>query len=99
MFLKLEKNYLVDHFYSNKLVIDLNKVLTAKKKKEKKEKIFVGKGQISDRLCKLNIGNGHYHDSSIFVNVESSRLWHEMLGNISHNKIKKHTDLNLIPKA
>lgn len=36
---------------------------------------------------------------SIVFNVESSCSWHERLCHVSHKKIKKLMDLNLIPNA
>jgi len=64
-----------------------------------KSNIFIAKGFVSDCIFRLNVINSSDNENSIHValNVESCDIWHERLGHVNFNSIKKMINLNLIP--
>lgn len=77
---------LVQHGY--KLVFESNKVVITKGMN------FIGKSFLCDGLFKLNVKT----PALIVLNVESPVTWHQRLGHVNFNSIKKLMHLNLIPK-
>ena len=81
-----------------RLVFESNKfVLT-------KSGMYVGKGYLSDWLCKMNVMTVVPHvvmnennTSSAYI-VESSYIWHDRLWHVNYDSLKKLVNLNYLPK-
>ena len=74
-----------------KLIFESNKVVIIK------DLNFIGKRFLCDSLFKLNVKNSTLVPP-ITQNVETSMTWHQCLGHVNYNSIKRMMHLNLILK-
>ncbi|KAL5708533.1 hypothetical protein ACHQM5_019321 [Ranunculus cassubicifolius] len=74
-----------------------------------KHGVYLGKGHVKDGLFKMNVMTvlpkknvsqvEINNKSSVAYIVESCSTWHERLGHVNYNSIRKLINLNLIPKC
>lgn len=83
----VQRNYKL-YFESNMVVITNNN-------------IFIGKWFICDGFFKLNLINDSEYNKIDFValSLVSSNIWHNKLGHVNFNSLKRLMNFNLIPNS